>query len=126
MPEPRRPFYFHRKELTQEAKAWTYFISACLMPTTSVNSVHSSRAVLAAAIIEGIEINVGEIIYQEIRLCIKHLSLAPFFPALITKLCEAYDVPQIDGDQTSWPRESITKVGIYKHEERPDKKGSKA
>lgn len=124
MPTPHNQFYFQRKELTLEAKAWTYFVSANLMPTNSVNTVHSSRALLAAAIIEGIEINVGDISYQKIRRCIKDLSLAPFFPSAITELCTIFYVPKIDGDQKSWPRDSITKVGSFKREKTPDKKES--
>lgn len=100
IPEAHKPFYFTRKELTREGKAWIYFISGHLMPTTSKSEVHFARVVLVAAIIKGIEINVGEITYQEIRRCINDL-LSPFFPSLITALCDAYSVPEMEGDRSN-------------------------
>ncbi|XP_012842756.1 PREDICTED: uncharacterized protein LOC105962958 [Erythranthe guttata] len=48
---------FNRSELSKEAKAWAYFVSARLLPTSAVSTVLPPRLLLIYAIIIGIDIN---------------------------------------------------------------------
>ena len=59
--------YLRRETLTHHAKLWYYFVGARLMPTVTNSEVRKERAFLTYTIMKGIKVNVGRIIYREIR-----------------------------------------------------------
>ena len=55
-----------RGSLTEEAKAWFYFMNSRFVPSRPVSTLYKERAVLLYAIMNYFEFNVGTIIEQSI------------------------------------------------------------
>ena len=74
-----------RGSLTEEAKAWFYFMNSRLLPSKHVSTLYKYRAVLLYAIMNYFKFNVGNIIEQSILEVDLGRSLT--HPSLITSLC---------------------------------------
>ena len=71
--------------LTVEARAWQYFVCQKLMPATHFSDVDAKKAVLIYAILMGMSINVGQVLFDSIIHTIRN-KLGLYFPLLITQL----------------------------------------
>ena len=72
--------------LTVEARAWQYFMCQKMMPANHYTNVTVERAVLVYAILKGMSIDVGRVLFDSIIHTIKN-RLGLYFPSLITQLC---------------------------------------
>ena len=72
--------------LTVEAWAWQYFVCQKMMPATYFSDITAKKAVLIYAILRGISIVVGRVVFDSIIHTIRN-KLGLYFPSLITQLC---------------------------------------
>ncbi|KOM25199.1 hypothetical protein LR48_Vigan53s001400 [Vigna angularis] len=88
-----------RTDLTPLAKYWMAFSHANIQPCSHVSDITLSRALLLYCTIRNLNVNIGQIIADEIRMCANTTnSKAPLgHPSLITHLCK------IAGVDTSAP-----------------------
>ena len=88
--------------MTNHAKLWYYFVAARLMPTVTNSEVRKKRAFLTYAIMKGIKVDVGRIIYREIRgsLTSQQSQTSLGFPALILSLATAAGI-RVDSTASS-------------------------
>nr|XP_033511779.1 uncharacterized protein LOC117276568 [Nicotiana tomentosiformis]XP_033511780.1 uncharacterized protein LOC117276568 [Nicotiana tomentosiformis] len=77
-------------DFTTEPKTWLYIIYARILTFTNDTYVTPVRALMIAAIMDGLPVNVVEHIVREFEEAIHGRSKSLFFPSLITRLC--YDV----------------------------------
>ena len=80
-------FMCSRPALRPIPKTWYHFIRTRLIPTTHVETVNKARLVLLHCIIEGMKVNVGQIIQREISAYSCKPKGCLFFPSLIYELC---------------------------------------
>lgn len=83
---------FPTKCMDSYPKAWFYFIAAKMLPVSHLSSVHSTRAAVIFAILNGTPLNVGSYIQAAIRYSIMDETLGLVCPSLITSLCLAAGV----------------------------------
>ena len=57
----------HRGFLTEEAKAWFYFIASVIIPTNHLSTIRENEAILLYALLKGYKFDVGKIIETSIR-----------------------------------------------------------
>ncbi|KAL2321757.1 hypothetical protein Fmac_026136 [Flemingia macrophylla] len=74
------------------AKIWVAFIHSNISPCSHTFDVHESRSFLLYAIIDKLDVDVGNIIANKISRCANRTSGALIFPSLITHLCEVAGV----------------------------------
>ncbi|KOM28355.1 hypothetical protein LR48_Vigan530s000700 [Vigna angularis] len=88
-----------RTDLTPLAKYWMAFSHANIQPCSHVSDITLSRAILIYCAIRNLNVNIGQVIADEIRMCANTTnSKAPLgHPSLITHLCK------IAGVDTSAP-----------------------
>ncbi|KOM26380.1 hypothetical protein LR48_Vigan263s000300 [Vigna angularis] len=88
-----------RTDLTPLAKYWMAFSHANIQPCSHVSNITLSRALLLYFAIKNLNVNIGQVIADEIRMCANTTnSKAPLgHPSLITHLCK------IAGVDTSAP-----------------------
>ncbi|KOM37493.1 hypothetical protein LR48_Vigan03g087500 [Vigna angularis] len=88
-----------RTDLTPLAKYWMAFSHANIQPCSHVSDITLSRALLLYCAIRNLNVNIGQIIVDEIRMCANTTNnKAPLgHPSLITHLCK------IAGVDTSAP-----------------------
>ncbi|KOM40859.1 hypothetical protein LR48_Vigan04g105700 [Vigna angularis] len=88
-----------RTDLTSLAKYWMTFSHANIQPCSHVSDITLSRALLLYCAIRNLNVNIGQVIADEIRMCANTTnSKAPLgHPSLITHLCK------IAGVDTSAP-----------------------
>ena len=91
---------------------WYHFLRFRLMPSTHDHVIHRERVVLLYCIVEGLIINVGSIIKQQIGVCASHNSGTLWFPCLISQLCRAYDVNIDESEPHQQPSAPITTAAI--------------
>ncbi|KAM6545738.1 hypothetical protein CsatB_026474 [Cannabis sativa] len=98
------PNILHRCEINPMAKTWLYFVSARLVPSKHFSDVQMDCLKYVYAIMKGYNINIGQVIRSSIEQIVQGatgggLGLA----GVITELCGAYDVPQLEYDNTVVP-----------------------
>ena len=103
---------FLRSDLKPEAKVWYHFLKTRLMPTTHIQSVTKERALLLHSILQGRQINIGQIIHQEICACAQKPGGSLWFPNLISDLCEMRGVPMQDTEERLANKGPITMAAI--------------
>ncbi|KOM25655.1 hypothetical protein LR48_Vigan148s001900 [Vigna angularis] len=83
-----------RTDLTPLAKYWMAFSQANIQPCSHVSDITLSRALLLYCAIRNLNVNIGQIIPDEIRMCANTTnSKAPLgHPSLITHLCKIAEV----------------------------------
>ena len=85
----------NRIDLKLVAKVWIKILKSQLIPTTHTTTVSHERLILLYAILKGLPIDVGKIIWREIRECAvkkKHKTATLLFPSLITSICLVSEV----------------------------------
>ena len=105
-----------RRDLTEEAKVWFYFISYVFMPSKHLSTVRREEAILLYALLKGYKINVGKIIEKSILGYSKSKckGMIPH-PATITRLCIQGGVDEDWGTEETYPKASpLTLTGITK------------
>ena len=107
------PKYLKRNQLNPAAKAWLYFVSARLLPSTHFTEIDVDRLKLVYAILTGLRINIGRIIRSSIRHSCRMTTTAGLgHGTFITELCHTYGVPTFDTDVRSGQKRPITKLMI--------------
>lgn len=87
--------------MTPEAKSWSYFIGARLMPAILHSSVQRWRGILTCAILMGATVDVDRVINIEMKVAFDARSnRALGFPVLITQLCHLAGVDVTSSDPT--------------------------
>ena len=95
--------YLPKPAMLRIARAWMYFIAARLLPVKNYSEVTRDRAVLLYAILEGMSIDVGHVIWTNIRQVAHQKTTGGLaHPAVITALCRHADVP-IDPNESQLP-----------------------
>ena len=93
-------------------KIWYHFIRTRLIPTTHVETVNKARLVLLHCIIEGKNINVGQIIQREIYAYSFKPKGCLFFPSLISELCLKSGVDVNSSDEILPNTAAISTIAI--------------
>ncbi|KOM49726.1 hypothetical protein LR48_Vigan08g055300 [Vigna angularis] len=83
-----------RTDLTPLAKYWMTFSHANIQPSSHVSDITLSRALLLYCAIRNLNVNIGQVITDEIRVCANTTNnKAPLgHPSLITHLCKIVGV----------------------------------
>ncbi|KOM43145.1 hypothetical protein LR48_Vigan05g074900 [Vigna angularis] len=97
-----------RTDLTPLAKYWMTFSHANIQPCSHVSDITLSRALLLYCAIRNLNVNIGQVIVDEIRVCAnKTKNKAPLgHPSLITHLCK---IARVDNSAPPFerPRKAI-------------------
>ncbi|KOM43297.1 hypothetical protein LR48_Vigan05g090100 [Vigna angularis] len=93
------PIHIRRSYLTPLAKYWMAFTQTYIQPCSHVSNIMTHRAIFLYCVLQGLNINVGLVIENEIKQCAQAISnKSPLgHPSLITQLCE------LAGVKTSTP-----------------------
>ena len=115
--------------LTIKARAWQYFVCQKMMPATHFSDVTADKAVLIYAILRGMSIDVGRVVFDSnIHTIRKKLGL--YFPSLITQLCLDAGVRHGPYEEAQYPTKPIDdKMIITLRRSRvqtPDEEGGEA
>lgn len=108
---------FPSSGLAHKTKAWHYFISAKLLPSSNTSEVTKERAILNYAIFRGFSIDVGKIIEQSILDTIQGTTTGGLgHPSLIYDLCQQVGIPTTANEEIQHPKSVITrkKIESYK------------
>ncbi|KAM6597893.1 hypothetical protein CsatA_008417 [Cannabis sativa] len=98
------PNILYRCEINPVAKTWLYFVSARLVPNKHFSDVQMDRLKYVYAIMKGYNINIGQVIRQSIDQIVQGATGGGFgLAGVITELCGAYEVPQLEFDNTVLP-----------------------
>ena len=89
--------------LTVEARAWQYFVCHKMMPANHYSNVTIERAVLVYAILKGMSIDVGRVLFDSIIYTVKN-RLVLYFPSLITQLCVEAGVRVGSDEEALYPK----------------------
>ncbi|KOM41010.1 hypothetical protein LR48_Vigan04g120800 [Vigna angularis] len=97
-----------RAYLTPLAKYWMTFSHANIQPCLHVSDITVNRALLLYCVLRGMTINIGQVIANEIQVCVNTMNnKAPLgHPSLITHLCELVGV-NISTPTFERPRKAI-------------------
>ncbi|KOM25200.1 hypothetical protein LR48_Vigan53s001500 [Vigna angularis] len=97
-----------RTDLTPLAKYWMAFSHANIQPCSHVSDITLSRALLIYCAIRNLNVNIGQVIADEIRMCANTTNnKAPLgHPSLITHLCKIAGV-DISAPPFERPRKAI-------------------
>ncbi|KOM31547.1 hypothetical protein LR48_Vigan01g110200 [Vigna angularis] len=100
-----------RTDLTPLAKYWMAFSHANIQPCSHVSDITLSRALLIYCAIRNLNVNIGQVIADEIRMCANTTnSKAPLgHPSLITHLCKIAGV-DTSAPPFQRPRKAIDEV----------------
>ena len=90
-------------EFTAEAKTWLDIVTSRVLPSKHDSEVPLERAKLICAVMEGLPVDVGRLIMQEIREVVLERTKSLFFPSLITYVCTTDGVPTRPGDKEKGP-----------------------
>ncbi|XP_060179362.1 uncharacterized protein LOC132609404 [Lycium barbarum] len=90
-------------EFTAEAKTWLDIVTSRVLPSKHDSEVPIERDKLICAVMEGLPVDVGRLIMQEIREVVLERTKSLFFPSLITYLCSTDGVPTRPGDKEKEP-----------------------
>ncbi|KAL7094483.1 hypothetical protein ACP275_11G106100 [Erythranthe tilingii] len=104
--------YLKLSSVNHEGKAWIYFISARIIPTTATSIARFDRCALAYHIMTGTPLDIGGIIEEQILHCIKDQGTSLYFPSLITGLCQNAGVEGNPKDDIKPPQRVITDATI--------------
>lgn len=104
---PAKPSFFLEKFLKLRAAIWYAFLSKRLMPVSHTSDVQKERAVGLFALLRGIPINVGKLIFTQIMMSIHHVQIGLFFPTVISDLCARAGVVFRDDDEWLPPMRAI-------------------
>ena len=86
-------------QLTPMARLWQYSVCAKLMPESHYSTVTYEKAILLYSIATGKSMDVGDIIYNSVKLASKKGRASYCFPHLITALCLNAGVKVQDDEQ---------------------------
>ncbi|KAI9091619.1 hypothetical protein K1719_028062 [Acacia pycnantha] len=75
-----------------EARVWFHFLYHRLLPTLHTQTISRERAFLLYCLLEGKQIDVDALIYEELFTALKSTTGNLWFPALITELCRYAEV----------------------------------
>ncbi|KAI9101414.1 hypothetical protein K1719_023896 [Acacia pycnantha] len=75
-----------------EARIWFHFLCHQLLPTLYTQTISRDRAFLLYCLLEGNQIDVDVLIYEELFAALKSTTGNLWFPALITELCRNAEV----------------------------------
>ena len=101
-----------REWLTPEAKIWFFFLRYSLMPTAHTSTISMERMYLIYAMCMKETIDVGKIIFRELRDCANKRVGCAYFPSLITQLCHAHGVITSSLSTKHYALGAITSVEI--------------
>lgn len=102
-------YRIHRSQLTRIAKAWMYFLAGKLIPIDHFFSIDRTRVLLLYAILQDLSIDVGRIIWVNMRAIPAtgtHAGLP--HPSLITDMCRLAGVQLLPSDALINPKALIT------------------
>ena len=92
--------------LTVEARAWQYFVCQKMMPATHFSDLTVDKAVLIYAILRGMSIDAGRVIFDSIIHTVRN-KLGLYFPSLITQLCLEAGVRHGPDEEAQYPTKPI-------------------
>lgn len=115
----RSALTFPRHMLKPGPRMWYHFLKFRLMPSTHDHVLHKERVVLLYCIMEGHDINVGQLLCEQIRVCARRNSGGLWFPSLITQLCVMHgvDVGVDEAMEKLGPQITISAAVRVMHEE---------
>ena len=97
----------HRGSLTEEAKAWFYFIAYVIIPTKHLSTKRENEVILLYALLKGYKFDIGKIIETSIRTFHKIVKKGLIsHPATITRLCILAGVKGIWAEEETCPKVS--------------------
>ena len=110
--------FIARGSLTEQAKAWFYFLCSVILPSYHLSTVREKEAVILYVILKGYKYSVGKIIENSILSYYRggYRGLLPH-PTLITKLCIFFFFwgEGGEGEEETCPKTSpLTLTGIIK------------
>ncbi|XP_060179545.1 uncharacterized protein LOC132609529 isoform X2 [Lycium barbarum] len=94
-------------EFTAEARTWLSILCARVLPSKNETEVTLERARIICAVMDGLPVDVGQFIVQEIHEVVMERTKSLFFPSLITYLCQQDGVIKKDGDREKGPEKPI-------------------
>ena len=108
------PKYMHRWQLNKVARAWIYFISARLLPTTHLSSIDLNRCLLAFVIMKKWDLDVGKVVYDNIMNIAQFKTTGgPAHGSLITAMAMKYGIDTYENDVIRKPMGNITRTHFY-------------
>lgn len=88
---PPEWFTSHRgidsREFIMEARCWVSIIYTWVIPSTHDTEVTFDHALIMAAILYGLQVNVGQIIVDQIAEMAQWRAKSLVYPSLISRLC---------------------------------------